>query len=278
MEWSSSWPRYRSGEAFATGLLAFQTAMAGLGYSVSERTWRGGVLWDDAVRDALRLHTKASREKARSFSDNIYLLLGVYPLVVDNLVVTWAVHGSGDVALQMLGMNLESYALTGALVLTAQKVGRERPAARGCVNDPEYSPKCHSEVGLTESFFSGHTAVDFTAAGLLCAHHQHLPLYGGGAPDAAICIAGLTAATTQGALRIMTDDHYSTDVLIGMTVGMFSGYVLPHLLHYGFGGEAERGHGLLPTFTSSASGVPLQAVLAPAIDAHYLGLNLVGMY
>jgi len=259
-------------------LLASQIAMAGLVYSQPERNWRGGVLFDDAVRDALRLHTHDAREQARSVSDKVYLYLGVFPLVVDNLIVTWAIHGSGDVALEMLGMNLESYALTGAIVLTAQKVGRERPAARGCVDDPEYSPKCHSEVGLTESFFSGHTAVNFTAAGLICAHHQHLPLYGGGVPDVAICIAGLTAATAQGALRIMTDDHYSTDVLVGVTVGVFSGYVLPHLLHYGFGGEGERGKGLLPTFTSNAGGVPLQAVLAPAIDAHYLGLNLVGVY
>jgi hypothetical protein len=179
----------------------------------------------------------------------------------------------------MLGMNLEAYALTGALTLTAQKVGRERPAARGCVGDPDYSPKCRNTKGLTESLFSGHTAVNFTAAGLLCAHHQHLPLYGGGVPDVAICVVGLTIASAQGALRVMTDDHYASDVLIGTGVGLFSGYVLPHLLHYGFGGDAnEKSGGWLPTFTSHERGLPLVAVLAPELDAHYAGLKLVGVY
>ena len=108
----------------ATGLLGVQAATAKLLYPNPGRNLRGGFLFDDAVRDGLRLGSKGSRETARKFSNNIYLLLGVYPLVVDNLIVTWAAHGSGDVALQMLGMNLEAYALTGALVLTAQKIGR----------------------------------------------------------------------------------------------------------------------------------------------------------
>jgi membrane-associated phospholipid phosphatase len=280
VEWSPDWPRFRLWEGIATGLLGVQAATALLLYPDPGRNWTGGILLDDTVRDAVRLKSHRAREAARPYSDTIYQVLGVYPLLVDNLIVTWAVHGSGDVALEMLGMNIESYTLTGALVFTAQKLGRERPAARGCVGDPEYSPKCHSEVGLTESFFSGHTAVDFTAAGLMCAHHQHLPLYGGGAPDVAICLVGLAAATTQGALRMMTDDHYFSDVLIGAGVGAFSGYVLPQLLHYGFGGgkPKEGATSFWPTFKSEASGVPLIAILTPQLDAHYAGLELVGQY
>ena len=37
-----------------------------------------------------------------------------------NGVVAARLHGSGDVALQMLAMNAESYALTGALALTTR--------------------------------------------------------------------------------------------------------------------------------------------------------------
>jgi hypothetical protein len=33
-----------------------------------------------------------------------------------------------------------------------------------------------------QSFISGHTLMAFTGAGLICAHHSHLPLYGGGVP------------------------------------------------------------------------------------------------
>jgi PAP2 superfamily protein len=280
VEWSSDWPRFRLWEGIASGLLGVQAATALLLYPHPGRNWTGGILLDDAVRDAVLLKTYDAREAARPYSDTIYQVLGVYPLLVDNLIVAWAIHGSGDVALQMLGMNVESYALTGALVFTAQKIGRERPAARGCAHDPEYSPKCHSEVGLTESFFSGHTAVDFTAAGLICAHHQHLPLYGGGAPDLAICLVGLAAATTQGALRMMTDDHYFSDVLTGAGIGLFSGYILPQLLHYGFGsGEpTEAVTSFWPTFKAEASGVPLIATLTPQLDAHYAGIELAGQY
>jgi membrane-associated phospholipid phosphatase len=279
VKWRDDWPRFRPWEAVATGLLAAQAVTATLLYPDPGRNWRGGILFDDSVRDALLLGSYDARENARPVSDNIYRLLGVYPLLVDNLVVTWAVHGSGDVALEMLGMNLEGYALTGALVLTAQKLGRERPAARGCATDPMYSPKCRSEVGLAESFFSGHTAIDATAAGLICAHHQHLPLYGGGWPDIAVCGVAAAAALTQGALRIMTDDHYASDVLVGLGVGTFSGYVLPNLLHYGFGKVAEKKAGTwLPIFTAGPRDAPLVAVLAPDFDAHYAGLNLVGAY
>jgi membrane-associated phospholipid phosphatase len=279
VEWSPDWPRFRLWEAVATGLLGVQAATAGLLYPDPGRHWRGGILFDDAVRNAVRLDSYDAREAARPYSDTIYRVLGVYPLLVDNLIVTWAVHGSGDVALEMLGMNLESYALTGALAFTLQEVGRERPAARGCADDPAYSPKCDDYVALNKSFFSGHTAVNFTAAGLICAHHQHLPLYGGGFPDLAICLVGLGAATTQGALRMMTDDHYSTDVLVGAGVGVFSGYILPQLLHYGFGsGKPEHTASLFPTFTSTLSGVPLVAMLSPQIDANYAGLELTGQY
>jgi membrane-associated phospholipid phosphatase len=279
VEWSEDWPRFRLWEGIATGLLGVQAATAGLLYPDPQRNWRGGILFDDAIRDAVRLKTYDAREAARPYSDTIYRVLGVYPLLVDNLIVTWAVHGSGDVALEMLGMNLESYALTGALSFTLAQVGRERPAARGCATDPNYSPKCDDPIALNKSFFSGHTAVNFTAAGLICAHHQHLPLYGGGWPDIAICLLGAAAATTQGALRMMTDDHYSTDVLFGAGVGIFSGYILPQMLHYGFGsGKPEHASSFWPTFTANASGVPLVAILTPQVDANYAGLELTGQY
>ena len=89
-----------------------------------------------------------------------------FPFVVDTLLVAGVIHGAPDVALEMFAMNLQSFALTGAAVLTAQKLGRERPAARGCEEDPDYHQKCGSDKGLSESFFSGHTAIAFTGAGL----------------------------------------------------------------------------------------------------------------
>lgn len=275
IEWNPSWPRHRTWEWVATAALGAQAASAAFLYPYPDRNFRGGILFDESARDALRLRSRDDREGLRPYANGLYYGLAVYPFVVDTLAVTWGIHGSGDVAWQMFAMNLGSYALTGALSLTAQKLGRERPAARGCALDPRYSPKCGKETDLTQSFFSGHTGVTFTAAGLICAHHQHLPLYGGGAADTAACVSGIVAAAAQGVSRIATDDHYATDVLVGIGVGWFSGYVLPHLLHY----AAAREKGSAPSAQSSSALLEgLRPVLLPMLSADRVGLTVWAMY
>jgi membrane-associated phospholipid phosphatase len=279
LEWNPLWPRFRASEAALSGVLAAQAASALFLYPVPERLWRGTNVFDEQVRDAARVRDRGARNAERALADGLYYLLAVYPFVVDTALVSWGIHGSGDVALEMLGMNAESYALSGALVLTAQKLGRERPTARGCRGSPDYSPKCADEKALSESFFSGHAAIAFTSAGLICAHHQHLPLYGGGVPDLTACLVGLTSASAEGALRLMTDDHYASDVLLGAVVGLFSGYVLPSWLHYGFGSShARRNLSILPAYRSESGGTPLAIVLAPELAPDYAGMNLVGTY
>lgn len=279
VEWDPEWPRFRPTEALVSTLLGVQAVTALSVYPVPEPRWEGGILFDDAVRDGLRLRERDARESARAVSDPLYYALAVYPFVVDTAIVTWGIHGSGDVALEMLAMNAQSYALTGALALTAQKLGRLRPAGLACRADPDYSPKCGDERVLSESFFSGHAAVAFTSAGLTCAHHQHLPLYGGGVADAAACLVGLTAATAEGVLRVATDDHYASDVLVGAFVGLVSGYVLPLWLHYGFpGGDTKETTTWLPTFRSELGGVPFAAAVTPELDPGYAGVRFVGAY
>jgi membrane-associated phospholipid phosphatase len=279
VEWKAEWPRFRTSEAILTGTMLLPIAGALLVYPQPKRNFEGGFLFDDAARDALVLDSRSGRERAATVSDNLYYGIGVFPLLVDTFVVTGLVHGAGDVALEMTAMNLQSYALTGAVALTFQKLGRVRPVERGCRGDPNYSSKCDNEVALNQSFVSGHTAIAMTSAGLTCAHHQHLPLYGGGFPDLAICIATIAGATTSGVLRVMSDNHYTSDVLLGMGLGFASGYVLPNWLHYGFGsGNEKKGDGLLPVFRGSAAGAPMVAVLAPQFDTSYAGLTVVGAY
>jgi membrane-associated phospholipid phosphatase len=277
VEWSDDWPRFRWTEVLATGLFVGQALTAVYLYPTPPIRWRGGILFDDAVRDAIKPDSHDAREALRAPSDNLYYGAVLFPFIVDTALVAGAIHGSGDVALQMFAMNLESFALSGALTLTGQKLGRERPAGRECGNDPEYSPKCHSEKGLTESFYSGHTASVFTSAGLTCAHHQHLPLYGGGLPDTLACVVMLAAGTTEGVFRVMTDDHYTSDVLIGAGVGLASGYLLPSLLHYGFANDAKaRGErSFLPIWRTANGGA---MILAPQIGPEYGGVSLLGMY
>jgi len=90
------------------------------------------------------------------------------------------------------------------------------------------------------SFFSGHSSVAFTSAGLTCAHHQRLPLYGGGAADAAACGAMIAVALSTASFRVLADEHYMSDILVGSAVGFAAGYGLPTLLHYGWGNPGSN--------------------------------------
>lgn len=277
VEWSPDWPRFRKAEIAATSGLGLQMLAALFVYPEPRIRWEGGILFDDAARKALVLHSRDDRDRAATWSDGLYYVLAAYPFVVDTAIVTAGVHGSGDVSVQMLAMNLESYAFAGAIALSAEKIGRARPMTDECRKDPSYSDKCKNEVDLALSFMSGHTTVAFASAGLTCAHHQHLPLYGGGVPDLAVCLLGLSAATSTAVLRISSDNHWTSDVLLGAGVGIFGGYFLPSLLHYGFTSGPPKGASLLPTFGDS-EGAVWAAVLAPEVSVDTLGARLVGVF
>ena len=275
--WDPEWPRFRPAEIGVTAGLSLQVAATMFLYPDPKANWHGGILWDDAVRNGLRLHSRSARQTAGAVSDAIYYGLLAYPLVVDAGIVAGGVHGSGDIAVQLLAMDLESFAVAGAIAMTAEKIGRVRPEERGCRTDPNYSKDCGKPAQLNASFMSGHTTIAFTGAGLICAHHQNLPLYGGGAPDLIACITALSAATTAGAMRISSDKHYSTDVLLGMGVGLFSGYGLPTLLHYGAGASGDKKpRAILPSFHSQKAGI--DAVLAPSVGPDGIGATLVGTF
>ena len=55
----------------------------------------------------------------------------------------------------------------------------------------------------------------------------------------------MAASVVASVLRIVSDNHYTTDVLLGAGVGLLSGYALPQWLHYGASGELATGW--LPT-------------------------------
>jgi membrane-associated phospholipid phosphatase len=277
LEWQSNWKRFSTTESIVTTALALQAASALLLYPTPKANWRGGILFDDGVRGALRLGDRSARDKAARWSDHLYHALLAYPLLVDTAVVTWGVRGSNDVATEMLAMNLEAYAFTGAIAVSAEKLGRVRPAARGCQDDPSYSDKCGKAADLNSSFLSGHTSLAFASAGLMCAHHQNLELYGGGVADVLACLGALSAASTAGVLRVMSDNHYASDVLLGMGVGLLGGYGLPTLLHYSHGRSAHD-TGLLPVVRSRFAGTEIVGVLAPQLAAGYAGVTFVGAF
>lgn len=272
--WREVWPRFRPAEMAFTGGMALNVAMALFLYPAPKNNWDGPILFDKPIRNTVTLKDRDARNVAASVSDGIYYALAGFP-IIDTVVVASAVHGNSDLTVQMLAIDLESFAFGGAIALSAEKAGRRRPMARVCESDPSYDKKCKNDDNLNSSFLSGHTTIGFVGAGLLCAHHLNVPLYGGGAADTTTCIAGMSAAIVGGALRVTTDNHYTSDVVLGAGVGLVAGYLMPVLLHYGRSGGDKR-QSLLPHFSIPKAGA--YAVMAPTFGTNEGGLSLTGVF
>ena len=77
------------------------------------------------------------------------------------------------------------------------------------------------------------------SAAVTCSHHLNLPLYG--EDTAAVpCATGFLMAGMTGALRMVGDKHYLTDVLVGAVVGTAVGFGLPYLFHYRHGSSLDE--------------------------------------
>lgn len=259
LRWDDRWTRVHPVEYANAGLLLGGVIASSLTLEQNVDATEGGVMWDDPIRRKLVLGNKKHRDTAVIVGDVFYYGLFFYPNVVDLGIVTLAVHQSTDVAWQMFIINTQAYALTGLVsTLTQRLVGRSRPFAPECATDPDYDIECDDPVNRSQGFISGHAAIAFTGAALMCSHHAHLPLYGGGAGDVLACTTGLLGATISGMSRVVADRHYASDVIAAAFVGISSGYLLPELIHYHFS---------LPTFGGS---------IVPAATGSDFGLTLIG--
>jgi membrane-associated phospholipid phosphatase len=231
LRWSEDWPRFRPVEYVVTGVvgagaIAEYIWLKGQG----QPRWVGGVLFDDAVRNALRLRSPAALAVAWTAADVVGVSAAVLAVGVDSFLVP-LLRGSPDVALQLTLMGLESYALSSILSITLyDTVGRARPSYADCKANGLFSADCN--VAPNDSFPSGHTNEAFTAAGLSCANHAHVSIYGSRLADTLACVRDVTLATGDGVLRILGDRHYTTDVLAGAAIGFGFGFGVPALLHY----------------------------------------------
>jgi membrane-associated phospholipid phosphatase len=162
-------------------------------------------------------------------------------MLMDNFLVTWWAHGRGEEAFQMTAMDIEALAFTGAVNgLVAGLASRQRPYRDTCVGPEELQTRDCVDSKRYRSYFSGHTSTSFTVAGLVCMHHAYFPIYGGGAPDAVACVTTFATAAVVGAMRVVSDQHFASDVLTGAAIGTLSGLGIPWLLHYR-GGAAPAG-------------------------------------
>lgn len=226
------WPTFGVGDFVITGIGGAVTLGAAIVQPRAKHSLSGGILFDDAVRDALRVKSLANRYIFRDASDVGLSLAVSWPFAADALTTAWWYRGSRETAEEMALIDLETLAISGALQgATNVFVSRERPFGEGCGEGelPSDSIDCKNSFHY-RSFFSGHSAFSFTGAALICVHHMENELLG--APwDALSCAGGYAVAATTATFRVVADVHYASDVLLGAAVGTLVGYGVP-LLHY----------------------------------------------
>jgi membrane-associated phospholipid phosphatase len=228
--WRRSWPEYSWGEGAATVLAGLGTGYFFLQAPPSEPRWQGGILFDDAVRNAVRLESASGRQRLRSVGDMPYYLAPLLPLIVDPLVVSWLVRDDPKLAYNLAFMGLEAFSYAGLASFVSTRLSvRERPDTTQCRREHPDFEGCRAD---TEAFWSGHTSIVAASAGLVCANHQYVPLWGSPAADASACALAASGALLTAGSRLMADRHYASDVIVGMGVGFGFGYAVPVLLHY----------------------------------------------
>lgn len=258
--WSPAWSTVGTAD-YAITIASAGLALAGAIVAPVSPRATGGVLFDEGARSALRLPTSSGRYLARDTSDVLLSLNMTFPFFADALVSAYWYRQSPDVAYQIAIINAEALMITAAIHgVTNTLVSRERPYGRECGGElPVELTDCEGSARY-RSFFSGHAALSFTSAALVCSHHLRLGLLGG--PwDTATCVTGFVMATTTATLRVVADMHYTSDVLTGAVVGTLVGFLVP-ALHYGFGDDSGDG----------ARAVQLQLVPTGA------GLGVVGTF
>ena len=221
---------------------------------------------DNDVRKALRADRLILRYDFRDASDVGLSLAISWPFVSDALTTAWWYRGSREAAQEMALINLEAFAIAGALQgATNVLVSRERPFGQGCGEGelPANATDCTGSFHY-RSFFSGHSAFSFTGAALVCVHHLENELLGG--PwDAISCAGGYAVAATTATFRVVADVHYFSDVLLGATVGTLVGYGVP-LFHYRKLGGGSR--------ATDSAGSQLQLRIVPSPG----GVGLMGIF
>ncbi|HVH42139.1 MAG TPA: phosphatase PAP2 family protein [Labilithrix sp.] len=236
VEWKRGWDRFTPAEA------AFTTALTVGAYVLDKKMpdypepkWDFEVpLLDPAVRGLFRARTAENQEVWVRWSDIGFRSLVLFPYIVDAGIVALGVHRNADVAAQLFFIDLQSLTFAGlSQLVTSRLTSRTRPFVQDCADDNRSARHVCGETREHRSFYGGHASAAFTSAGLTCLHHQHIPLYGGGAPDAWACVWALSFASLTAMARIGADEHWASDTVIGVGTGWLFGYLVPRWLHYG---------------------------------------------
>jgi membrane-associated phospholipid phosphatase len=221
-----------------------------------EAAWRTPILLDAPIWQALRLQARGARDGAETAADALEYTLLAQSFALDPWLVAGLARESPDVGWQLFIISAQSHSVAMLLNATTKLfTARERPYAGACIRDPSYHEGC-LDYDRYRSFYSSHSSIAATSAGLACAHHTNVPLYGDPVADVVACAGTGLLALSVGALRILSDAHWTTDVITGQLIGFSIGYLLPTLLYY-------RG----PRAVVASAGAPLmlEAVRSPRL-------------
>lgn len=259
--WHDEWPKFRLSELLVSVAVTvhnfrFEEALDG----PKEANVEFYVpLLDKEVRSLVVPDSESKRNAYARLSDLGYKTLVFAPYAID-VSLTLAVHRNPEVALQLFLIDFEVLTLAaGTQTLISRLIGRARPYVREKCRPGEL--ECGGG-GPYRSLLSGHTMAAFTAAGLMCSHHENLPIFGGGAPDTWACVWAVSLASVTGLLRLPADEHWTSDVIMGAGLGFFYGYYLPKLLHF-----------QKPSFGSRTSAFTWMPSLFPHDDGGVLSIS-----
>jgi len=228
--WRKEWPQFRMSEGIATIAAGLASAAITIAGPIEQPRWQGPILFDNAVRNGLRASSPEARQTYRTIGDWTYRLSPLLPLV-DVFVVSTIGHSDSKLMLNLGGVVFEAYSYSGLLsIISTELSARKRP----------YS-ECHEGGECdTQSFYSGHSAIAATGAGLMCANHTRIALYGNPVLDIGSCVLLSVNALLTATTRVAADRHYATDVIVGTGFGFAFGYAVPVLLHYSYGAKNDK--------------------------------------
>jgi len=105
--------------------------------------------------------------------------------------------------------------------------GRQRPWAWAASQSPATSALASATRDANMSFYSGHATMMFavaTAAGTVATMrgYRWMPL---------VWLVGMPLALATSYLRVASDDHWMSDVLLGVAAGSAFGFAIPYFAH-----------------------------------------------
>lgn len=151
------------------------------------------------------------------------------------LLVTPAIAGFSDLKkhnahnlLILAGMYGENILLTLSLCsISKALVQRHRPYSYNAAIPAKERETLMGNSDAHRSFFSQHTALAFSSSVFLSTSMKDI--YGTGWQTRTVQIASLTAATAVGVSRVISGQHFPSDVFIGAAAGGITGYLVTRL-------------------------------------------------